>query len=86
MAVAGGAEPFGALEELTGREPTPQFALQMAEQCEALLAQLNQVERRTAELKLQAFTQQEIAEQMDCGVRTVERRLSAVRRIWTKDS
>jgi DNA-directed RNA polymerase specialized sigma24 family protein len=85
-ALAAGDEPLGALDDFVGREPTPQFAAQVAEQCRSLLALLTPVERRTAELKLQAFTSQEIAERMDCGLRTVERRLSAVRRVWTKDT
>jgi DNA-directed RNA polymerase specialized sigma24 family protein len=82
-ALAGGDEPLGGLDDLVGHEPTPEFAVQVAEQYQMLLARLNHVERRTAELKLQAFTNQEIANQMDCGLRTVERRLCAVRRAWT---
>ena len=84
-ALAGGEEPFGGLDDLVGREPTPQFAAQLVEQCQSLLSRLNHVERRTAELKLQAFNNQEVADRMGCGLRTVERRLSAVRRIWTAD-
>ena len=82
-ALAGDRESRATLDDLVGHEPTPEFVAQMAEQCECLLSRLNVVERRTAELKLEAFSNQEIADQMDCAVRTVERRLEAVRHIWT---
>ncbi len=85
-AMAGDKESFGKLDDLLGHEPTPEFAAQMAEQCECLLSRLNDRERRTAELKLQGFSNQEIAGQMVCTVRTVERRLEAVRHIWTNCS
>lgn len=71
------------IEDVVADEPTPHFAAQFAEQCQSLLSRLTDVERRTAELKLQAFTNQEIADQMDGGLRTVERRLRAVRLVWT---
>jgi RNA polymerase sigma factor (sigma-70 family) len=85
-ALAESREPVTHIEQVIGRDPTPEFAVQVAEQCEILLSCLNDVRRRTAELKLQGFTNQEIAEQMDCGLRTVERRLNAVRLAWTNNS
>jgi DNA-directed RNA polymerase specialized sigma24 family protein len=85
-ALDGNKESAGALDNLVGGEPTPEFVAQMAEQCECLLARLNDRERRTAEFKLQGFSNQEIADQMVCTVRTVERRLEAVRYIWKSRS
>ena len=73
----------GTLDDFMGSEPTPEIAAQVAEQCECLLSRLNDRERRTAELKLQGFSNQEIADEMVCTVRTVERRLGAVRHIWS---
>ena len=84
-ALAASDEPLSRLADVIGREPTPEFAVQIAERCESLLARLSGDRRRTAELKLQGFTNQEIADQMNCGLRTVERRLSAVRLAWTRD-
>ena len=83
-ALAGSNGQLGLIDELVGREPTPEFVVQMFEQCDVLLSHLTDVERRTAQLKLQGFTNREIAEQMDCGLRTVERRLEAIRRAWTE--
>jgi DNA-directed RNA polymerase specialized sigma24 family protein len=85
LALASSDEPLARIEDLIGREPTPEFVVQMAEQCELLLSRLDASRRRTAELKLQGFTDKEIAEQMGCGLRTVERRLSAVRLAWTRE-
>jgi RNA polymerase sigma factor (sigma-70 family) len=70
------------LDEVIGSDPTPDFVVQVAEECEALLSQLNENERQTAELKLQGYSNEEIAKQMGCAVRTVERRLGAIRRAW----
>ena len=82
-ALARGDESLADLMEVIGREPSPDFALQVAEQCEWLLSKLTAVERQTAQFKLQGFNNPEIAQQMGCGLRTVERRLDAVRRAWT---
>ncbi len=73
----------GPIDGVIGREPTPQFALQMAEQCQMMLGLLTVAERQTAELKLQGFSNYEIAKRLGCAMRTVERRLVAVRRAWS---
>lgn len=80
--LANAPEIISTIEEVAGQEPTPEFAVQVAERCGQLMSRLTDVERRTAELKLQSFTNREIAEQMNCGQRTVERRLETVRRVW----
>ena len=82
-ALTTGEEAVATMEEIVGSEPTPQFAAQVAEQCRRLLSQLVDAERQTAEFKLMGYSNQEIATAMNCGLRTVERRLRAVRHIWT---
>jgi DNA-directed RNA polymerase specialized sigma24 family protein len=84
--LASGDELLDSIEGIVGREPTPEFAAEVAEQCESLLSLLTDLERRTAQFKLEGFTNQEIAGQMSCGLRTVERRLDAVRSAWTAAS
>jgi RNA polymerase sigma factor (sigma-70 family) len=81
-ALAGRMEAIASIEEFTRQEPTPDFALEMAETCHELLSRLTDAERCTAELKLQGYENREIAERMDCGLRTVERRLDTIRRTW----
>jgi RNA polymerase sigma factor (sigma-70 family) len=82
----GGAdEDLAGIEQVVGEEPSPQFAAQVAEQCERLLAMLEDDELRTiARLKLEGFTNPEIAQRLGVVERTVERRLSRIRRQWAE--
>lgn len=75
-----------SLAEIVGDAPTPEFAAMMAEQCRLRLEQLNDPDLETmAVAKMQGFTNAEIAQQMGCSVRTVERRLHLIRRIWERE-
>jgi DNA-directed RNA polymerase specialized sigma24 family protein len=71
------------LHELAGREPTPQIAAQVAEEYERLLTQLASPELvQLATLKMEGYTNSEIAEQWKKAERTVERKLRLIRRLW----
>jgi DNA-directed RNA polymerase specialized sigma24 family protein len=84
--VARGASPSQELGDVLAREPTPELAATMADECQRLLRSLGEASlRRVALLKLEGYTDQEIAEQLDCGLRTVERKLQRIRRIWEKE-
>ena len=73
------------LQEARNREPTPQEAVEFAEQCERLLDLLNNTRLRQVALwKLEGLTNGEIAEKLGCVSRTVERKLHAIREIWEK--
>lgn len=73
----------GELSEIIGREPTPEFAAQVAEQCEQLLERLADPElAQIAILKMQGFSVDEIGQQLDCASRTVKRKLQRIRTIW----
>jgi len=73
----------GGLGAIVGREPTPDFAFQVAEQLDRLLVRLGEdALRELATLKLEGYSNAEIAERLDCGLRTVERKLSRIRAIW----
>ncbi|HEV2968488.1 MAG TPA: ECF-type sigma factor [Pirellulales bacterium] len=85
----GGGSPAGPLgsdgaewEAITSHEPTPEFAAMVAENCDRLLAMLDEPLRQIALLKLEAYTSAEIAARLDCGLRTIERRLELIRRTW----
>jgi RNA polymerase sigma factor (sigma-70 family) len=66
-----------------GFEPTPDFAVQVAEECERLLGSLpDETHRKIALCKLEGFSNSEIALQLDCTPRTVERKLSRIREVW----
>jgi DNA-directed RNA polymerase specialized sigma24 family protein len=70
------------LEQMIGREPTAPFAAELTEEFDRLLAALGDDLRRIALLKLDGATNEEIAAARGCGLRTVERKLGLIRRIW----
>jgi DNA-directed RNA polymerase specialized sigma24 family protein len=75
-----------ALEQIEAPEPTPAFAAQVAEECRRLLERLDSPELRSvALLKVEGFGNEEIAGQLGCGLRTVERRLRLIRSIWEQE-
>jgi DNA-directed RNA polymerase specialized sigma24 family protein len=83
----GGLRPdVAALETLLSREPTPEFSAMVAENCARLLDRLELPLRQIAQLRLDGYTNIEIAERLGCAVRTVERRLELIRRIWNEET
>ncbi|MEM7231443.1 MAG: sigma-70 family RNA polymerase sigma factor [Planctomycetota bacterium] len=76
---ATGEGPPG-FDALFGSEPTPDFALEVAEEFEELLASLATTEQRqVACLKMEGFTVEEIAERLGKSSRSVSRKLVLVR-------
>ena len=74
------------IEQMMGSEPTPEFANMVAEQCEKMLSCLtDENQRKVAIYKLQGYSNDEIAEQLGCVTRTVERKLERIRSIWIKE-
>ncbi|MFM8286879.1 MAG: RNA polymerase sigma factor [Planctomycetaceae bacterium] len=70
-------------ESLRTREPDPAFELVWRDEIEWWLAQLpNESLRELGCLKLAGLGNGEIAVQLDCSLRTVERKLILIRRIW----
>jgi RNA polymerase sigma factor (sigma-70 family) len=79
------AEPAG-FDRVVGREPTPAFAAQVADELERLLAGLADDQLRSiALLKLEGYTNEEIGAQLGCAVRTVRRRLQLIRDAWEQE-
>jgi RNA polymerase sigma factor (sigma-70 family) len=74
--------PF-ALDDVLAREPTPEAAAAMNEQCRRLLEQLAPPDRQVVLYKLEGYTNSEIARLLQVTPRTVERKLDLVRRTWT---
>lgn len=74
-----------ALREVAGREPTPQFAAEVADEMAVLLDSLNDdVLRQIAVLKLNNASTEEIGRTLNVHPRTVQRKLDRIRRIWSK--
>jgi DNA-directed RNA polymerase specialized sigma24 family protein len=79
-----GAAPEAArLEQVVGNEPTPAFAAEVAEECRRLLDQLDGSGLRVlALLKMEGYTNEEVARHLGCALSTVERRLRLIRETW----
>lgn len=72
---------------MVSRPPTAEFACEATEEFERLLALLpNESLRRVAFLKMQGYTENEIAEQADCTARTVRRHLQTIRALWAGEA
>jgi DNA-directed RNA polymerase specialized sigma24 family protein len=79
----GSAEEGAALDHVIGREPTPEFAAQVTEECRRLLEVLGDDELRSiARWKMEGYTNGDIADKLGCIERTVERKLRVIRGLW----
>lgn len=73
--------------ELAGDDPSPEFAAQMTEQFHNLLEQLGDPTLRAVALwKLEGYTNREIAQSLGCVEQTVERKLRAIRQVWSPET
>jgi len=71
------------LDQILGTEPTPELALEVAENCRLMLDQLqDETLRQIALWSLEGYHPPEIAEKLGCVRRTVERKLERIREIW----
>jgi RNA polymerase sigma factor (sigma-70 family) len=68
---------------LAGAGPTPEFALMVAEHIDNLVEGLGDEALRTiVALKLQGYTNEEIASKLDVSARTIVRKLHRIRQEW----
>jgi DNA-directed RNA polymerase specialized sigma24 family protein len=75
------------LARAVGSEPTPEFAVMVAEEYRLLLDRLgDDVLRKVAVLRVEGFTSDAIADQLGCARRTVARQLALIRRILAADA
>jgi DNA-directed RNA polymerase specialized sigma24 family protein len=87
LAPAPGGAAAAALEGLVSREPTPAFAAQVAEECRRLLDRLgDEGLRAIALLKMEGYTDEEVADRLVCVPRTVRRRLQVIRSLWQQEA
>ena len=75
------------IDAVAGPEPTPEFAAEMVEAVNCLLAQLADDQlRQIALLKMDGYSNQEIAEKVGRAVTTIERRLRLIRKAWGREA
>jgi len=79
-------EKSNGLDGVNSLEPTPQLLIEMEEELQVLLSKLpNAMLRTLANLKLQCYSNLEIATQLGVSERTIERKLSIIRDCWKSD-
>jgi DNA-directed RNA polymerase specialized sigma24 family protein len=80
-------EREAGIEQIVGREPTPEFAAMVADECRRLLEALgDETLRRIAVLRMEGYGDAEIAAQLGCGLRTVGRKLELIRKAWQREA
>jgi DNA-directed RNA polymerase specialized sigma24 family protein len=83
----GGPEEEPTLEQVLSREPDPEFAALVAEQCQNLLRLLGDKELETVALwRMEGYTIEEIGEKLGCAPRSVRRKLQLIRSLWEKET
>jgi DNA-directed RNA polymerase specialized sigma24 family protein len=74
-------------EDVASREPAPDFTVQVAEECQRLLGGLEDDDLKSiAQWKFEGYTNDEIATKLGVVLRTVERKLRAIREQWADDA
>ena len=78
------ASDCSELSQVLGREPSPEFAALFAEEVHQLLTALPGDEfRQVALMRLEGYTNREIAEKLEWYEVKVERRLRIIRKCWS---
>jgi DNA-directed RNA polymerase specialized sigma24 family protein len=84
-AAAAGVEAEG-LDEVLSREPTPEFAAQMAEEYGRLLACLPDEELKAVVLwRMEGYSVEEVAGKLGYAPRSVKRKLRLIRGLWAQE-
>ena len=77
----------GNFEELADHRPAPEFIAQVAEECERLLLGLDdETLQSIAVWKTEGYTNEEIAARLGVVLRTVERKVHAIRERWAGEA
>ncbi len=85
-AIDGDEGEGNGLDRFACPEPTPEFAAILAEECRLRLDNLPDPSmRQIALLRMEGYTNEEIAERLGCNRRTVTRKLDLIRRRWEKE-
>ena len=77
---------FAAVNQIVSREPSPEFAFEVAEQYEKMMASLGDKDLvQLAIWKMEGFSNDEIAKKVNRATRTIERKMQLIRKIWIHD-
>ncbi len=76
------AQPGLGMADVAGPEVSPEFVDDLSATCGDLLDVLDDRLREIALLRLQGFSNEEIAAQQDRSIKSIERYLKTIREIW----
>lgn len=77
------SDSIAAVNQIVSREPSPDFALEVAEQYQEMMHSLEDKELiQLATWKMEGYSNDEIAKKLNRATRTVERKLQLIRKIW----
>jgi len=77
------SDSTAAVNQIVSREPSPDFALEVAEQYQEMMRSLEDNELvQLATWKMEGYSNEEIAGKLNRATRTVERKLQLIRKIW----
>ena len=72
--------------EIVGEEPTPEFVATMVESCDLLMEHLGDDSLKfIAYKKMEGYSNRELAAELNCSERTIERRLNLIREKCNKE-
>jgi RNA polymerase sigma factor (sigma-70 family) len=75
------------VEDLLSREPAPELAAELADEFRGLLTKLGDARLESiALLKVEGHSNEEIAQKLGCGLRSVERKLHRIRAVWQESA
>ena len=76
--------PGGGTALIADAMPTPEFAAMIADECRNLLGKLRDDSlRQVALLRMEGYTNEEVADRLGCSLRTIARKIELIRRTWT---
>jgi DNA-directed RNA polymerase specialized sigma24 family protein len=74
------------VDQILSREPAPEFAAEVADEWQRLMAMLGDSElEAVALLRMQGYTVEEIAQQLGFAPRSIKRKLRVIRAAWEKE-
>ena len=77
------SDSIAAVNQIVSREPSPEFAFEVAEQYQEMMLSLDDDELvQLATWKMEGFSNDEITKKINRATRTVERKLQLIRKIW----
>jgi len=80
------ADGSSVLDDVLSREPPPELAAELAEECDRLLASLANPElKQVALLRMDGHSVEEVAAKIGCHPRSVKRKLQLIRAIWSQE-